>query len=172
MIKTRISAMTEADWPEVAAIYQEGIDTGHATFATHPPGSWEEWTAHKITACSLVARASSEILGWAALSPVSTRAVYAGVAEESIYVRASARGQGVGVQLLQSLIDRAEAAGIWTLETGIFAENEVSLRLHYQCGFRLVGVREKKAKMEFGPCKGQWRDVLLLERRSKTVGIQ
>ena len=98
-----MSAMTEADWPEVAAIYQEGIDTGHATFAPHPPESWKEWAAHKINACSLVARAGNEIL--------------------------------------------------------------------YRCGFWLVGVREKKAKMEFGPCKGQWRDVLLLERRSKIVGV-
>jgi phosphinothricin acetyltransferase len=163
--------MTEADWPAVAAIYQEGIDTGNATFAPHPPGSWQEWCAHKINACSLVARAEGEILGWAALSPVSSRAVYAGVAEESIYVTADARGQGVGKQLLRALIDRSEAAGIWTLETGIFAENEVSLRLHYRCGFRQVGIREKKAKMEFGPYKGQWRDVILLERRSKIVGV-
>lgn len=171
MVKIQISAMTEADWPEVAAIYQEGIDTGHATFAQHPPDSWEAWQAHKIDGCSLVARTEDKILGWAALSPTSTRAVYAGVAEESIYVRASARSKGVGLQLLQSLIDRAEAAGIWTLQTGIFSENEASLRLHYRCGFRLVGVREKKGKMEYGPCKGQWRDVLLLERRSKTVGL-
>ena len=163
--------MTEADWPAVAAIYQEGIDTGHATFAARPPESWEEWSAHKINACSLVARAEGQILGWAALSPVSTRAVYAGVAEESIYVHASARGKGVGRQLLQSLIDRAEAEGMWTLETGIFAENEASLRLHYRCGFRLVGIREKKGKMEFVPCRGRWRDVLLLERRSRTVGL-
>ena len=101
---------------------------------------------------------------------MSTRAVYAGVAEESIYVRASARGQGVGVQLLQALIDRAEAAGIWTLQTGIFPENEVSLRLHDRCGFRQVGIREKLGKMEHGPYQGRWRDVVLLERRSKTIG--
>jgi phosphinothricin acetyltransferase len=171
LIEIHISAMTEADWPAVAAIYQEGIDTGHATFAARPPESWEKWSAIKINSCSLVARAEDQVLGWAALSPVSTRAVYAGVAEESIYVRASARGEGVGTQLLQSLIDRAEAEGIWTLETGIFAENEASLRLHYRCGFRLVGVREKKGKMGFGPYRGRWRDVLLLERRSRTVGV-
>jgi phosphinothricin acetyltransferase len=171
MIKTHITPMKKADWPAVAAIYQEGIDTGHATFATHPPDLWEEWSAHKINTCSLVAEANGEILGWAAVSPVSARAVYAGVAEESIYVRADARGQGLGLQLLQALIERTETEGIWTLQTSIFPQNEVSLRLHSRCGFRRVGIREKIGKMEHGPCQGHWRDVVFMERRSETVGI-
>jgi L-amino acid N-acyltransferase YncA len=171
MYKMHISAMTETDWPAVVRIYQGGIDTGNATFATHPPRSWEEWCAHKINACSLIARVDDRIVGWAALSPVSTRAVYAGVAEVSIYVRADARGQGIGTLLLKALIDRAESMGIWTLQAGIFPENQASLRLHLQQGFRRVGIREKLGKMDYGPHRGQWRDVVLLERRSKRVGI-
>jgi L-amino acid N-acyltransferase YncA len=172
-----ISAITETDWPAVARIYQEGIDTGNATFAAHPPRSWEKWCAHKIDTCSLIARVQPVagvddwIVGWAALSPVSTRAVYAGVAEVSIYVRADARGQGIGALLLRALIERAEAASIWTLQAGVFPENQASLRLHLQQGFRRVGIREKLGKMAYGPHQGQWRDVVLLERRSKRVGI-
>ena len=129
------------------------------------------WDKGHLTACRFVARDAGQVVGWAALSPVSARKVYAGVAEVSIYVRALSRRQGIGVLLLQALIDRSETAGIWTLQSGIFAENEASLRLHQQCGFRQVGVREKMGRMEYGPYRGQWRDVVLLERRSKTVGF-
>ncbi len=165
-----ITTMHEHDWLEVAAIYQEGIATGHATFALSPPASWEEWCKGKINACSLVAHEDDVILGWAALSAVSTRKVYAGVAEVSIYIKASARGRGVASRLMAALIERSEAHGIWTLQAGIFPENIASLRLHFKHGFREVGRRERLGKMEHGPLQGQWRDVILLERRSAVVG--
>lgn len=165
-----VSGMTKADWPDVARIYQEGIDTGNATFALHPPASWAEWRKGKIEGCSLVAREGNQVVGWAALTPYSGRAVYAGVAEVSVYVGAAARGQGVGSALLEALIAASESVGIWTLQAGVFPENEASLRLHYQHGFRLVGVREKLGQMERGTLAGLWRDVLLLERRSRVIG--
>lgn len=167
-----ISAMTESDWPAVAAIYQEGIDTGNATFTPAPPASWEEWQRGKLTACSLVARAGEAVVGWAALSPTSTRAVYAGVAEVSVYVAAAARGRGVGAALLQALIAASEAQGIWTLQAGIFPENAASLRLHAAHGFRVVGRRERIGQMTVGAQRGLWRDILLLERRSTVVGVE
>jgi L-amino acid N-acyltransferase YncA len=166
-----ISAMTLADWPAVARIYQEGIDTGNATFATVPPASWEDWRKGKINSCSLVVREDGEIVGWAALSPVSSRKVYAGVAEVSIYVGAKTRGRGVGAFLLEKVIRRAEKNGLWTLQGGIFPENQTSLRMFYKQGFREVGIREKMGKMEFGEHEGKWRDVVLVERRSKIAGI-
>ena len=165
--------MTATHWADVARIYQEGINTGQATFAIAPPASWDEWCRGKINSCSLVAHDedSYNIVGWAALSPVSSRAVYAGVAEVSVYVGTEARGQGVGSVLLQELIHRSELNGIWTLQAGIFPENQASLRLHLKHGFRAVGLREKLGRMEFGEFKGKWRDVMLLERRSQIVGI-
>lgn len=166
-----ITTMVAADWPQVAAIYHEGIATGHATFAPQPPATWEEWCQNKIGACNLVARDNHEILGWAALSPISQRAVYVGVAEVSIYVGAHARGQRVGSLLLQELIRASETNGIWTLQAGIFPENRASLSLHLKHGFREVGIREKMGKMAFGTYQGRWRDVVLLERRSKVVGV-
>lgn len=166
-----VTSMVAADWSQVAAIYVEGIETGHATFASQPPATWEEWCKNKITACSLVAKKNHEILGWAALSPISNRAVYAGVAEVSVYVGASARGKGVGSLLLHELINTSEANGIWTLQAGIFPENQASVSLHFKHGFRQVGIREKMGKMTFGPYQGRWRDVVLLERRSKVVGV-
>jgi L-amino acid N-acyltransferase YncA len=159
--------MTGADWSEVAAIYQEGIDTGNATFTDSPPASWEDWRRVKINACNLVACQDGRVVGWAALSPVSARIVYAGVAEVSIFVRADARGKGVGSLLLEELIRVSEANGFWTLQAGIFPENRSSLDLHLKHGFRVVGFRDRLGKMGFGPYQGQWRDVLLLERRSK-----
>ena len=164
-----VRAMTAHDWPAVAAIHAEGIATGHATFAGAPPASWEEWSAGKINSCSLVACAGEKILGWTVLSPMSARKVYAGVAEVSVYVGAHARGRGVGARLLAALIAHSEAQGIWTLQAGIFPENEASLRLHLKHGFREVGRRERLGKMEHGPMQGQWRDVILLERRSAKV---
>jgi L-amino acid N-acyltransferase YncA len=163
--------MSPADWPGVSAIYQEGIDTGSATFETTPPATWEEWLRGKINACSRVARIGDSMAGWAALSPVSSRRVYAGVAEVSIYIKETMRGKGVGSRLLEELILISEANGIWTLQAGILSDNGASVALHLKHGFRLVGVREKLGRMEFGPYQGQWRDVLLLERRSKTMGV-
>jgi L-amino acid N-acyltransferase YncA len=165
-----VAAMTASDWLHVFRIYQEGIDTGNATFATQPPFSWDEWCKGKINTCSLVAHNDDEVIGWAALSPTSSRAIYAGVAEVSVYVSSTARSMGVGSLLLEELIRTSEANGIWTLQAGIFPENDASLRLHFKHGFREVGLREKLGQMEFGEFTGKWRDVILLERRSKVVG--
>jgi L-amino acid N-acyltransferase YncA len=161
----QIRNMTETDHPSVQAIYQEGIATGHATFETSAP-AWEDWDAEHISSCRLVAINDEKIEGWAALSPVSGRCIYAGVAEVSVYVAATARGKGVGKQLLQALIDASEEAGIWTLQSGVFPENIASIRLNETLGFREIGYREKIGKMN-----GVWRDVVLLERRSTVVGV-
>jgi len=156
--------MREQDWPAVRRIYEEGIATGVATFETGVSG-WEEWGLWHLDSCRLVARAGEEVLGWAALSPVSERPVYGGVAEVSIYVGQAARGRGAGKRLLEQLVIESERAGLWTLQAGIFTENEASIRLHRSCGFREVGVRERLGRLD-----GVWRDVLLLERRSSRVG--
>ncbi len=153
------------DWDEVRAIYGEGIVTRNATFETGAP-SWEKWDRDRLACCRLVARDTSGVLGWAALSPVSSRAVYAGVAEASIYVAASARGRGIGATLLQALIEASERAGIWTLQAGIFPENAASLRMCERAGFRIVGTRERIGRMD-----GRWRDTVLMERRSAVAGI-
>jgi L-amino acid N-acyltransferase YncA len=161
----RIDPLQARDWPEVAAIYAEGIATGNATFETAPP-TWERWDRSHLLDHRLVARAGDgEVLAWAALAPVSDRCVYAGVAENSIYVAEAARGMGVGRRLLTALLEGSEQAGIWTIQTGIFPENTSSLALHRHCGFRVVGVRER-----IGQLHGRWRDVLLLERRSARIG--
>jgi phosphinothricin acetyltransferase len=158
--------MTPDDWPNVRAIYLEGIATGNATFETDAP-SWEAWDRAHVADPRLVARdADGSVLGWAAVTPVSGRCVYAGVADLSVYVSAAARGRGVGRALLTALIQSSERAGIWTLQAGIFPENAPSLALHRACGFRDVGRRERIGKMN-----GVWRDVLLLERRSGSAGI-
>jgi len=154
-----IRELLPSDWQEVEAIYAEGIATGDATFETELP-SWEAWDAAH-TELRLVAEDEHGVTGWAACSGVSDRCCYAGVAEESVYVAARARGQGIGRALLEALTARAEASGIWTLQAGIFRENEASLRLHHACGFRTVGTRER-----LGELNGVWRDVILLERRS------
>jgi phosphinothricin acetyltransferase len=158
-----IRDLRPGDWPEVAAIYEDGIRTGNATFESGVP-SWEDWDAahdeHR-----LIGELDGETAGWAALSPTSDRRCYRGVAENSVYVAAWARGRGVGRALLEELIARSEAAGIWTLRAGIFPENKASIRLHMVCGFRLVGVHERLGELD-----GVWRDVLLLERRSEVVG--
>ncbi|HQR17099.1 MAG TPA: N-acetyltransferase family protein [Gemmatimonadales bacterium] len=161
----KLRPMEPADWPAVAEIYREGIATGHATFNTEAP-SWEEWDRSHLAACRLVAVDGGEVLGWAAMIPVSDRCVYAGVAEESVYVSARARGKGVGRLLLEGLIAASEDQGIWTLQAGIFPENTASIALHERLGFRLVGRRERLGKT----AAGQWRDVLMLERRSDRVG--
>ncbi len=159
-----IRAMVPGDWPEVARIYGEGIATGTATFEQEVP-SWAAWDSGHLGHSRWVAAAGEGLAGWAALSPVSRRTCYAGVAEISIYVSAHARGQRVGGRLLAALVESADAAGIWTLQAGIFAENTASVRLHESCGFRFVGRRERIARLE-----GIWRDTLLFERRSSAIG--
>lgn len=167
----RIANLTEPDWPAVAAIYREGIATGHATFASEPPANFAEWSKSKVVGCSVVARNDAgQPVGWACLTPTSDRCVYAGVAEVSVYVAASARGQGVGDALMREVIARSEVLGIWTLQAGIFPENRSSIALHVRNGFREVGRRERIGKMTHGPLAGQWRDTVLLERRSAVAG--
>lgn len=161
----QITPLLATDWPAVRQIYWEGIQTGHATFEEQPP-EWAAWDTAHLQACRLVARIDGTVVGWAALSPVSSRRVYAGVAEVSIYVSEKARGQGVGRRLLQALIDASEQEGFWTLQSGVFPENTASVALHQKLGFRVVGRRER-----IGRLHGVWRDVLLLERRSPVVGV-
>lgn len=159
--------MVEADWPEVEHIYRAGIATGHATFETAPPETWAAFATGKRPELSLVAvDFEGQVLGWAAASPVSARAVYAGVVEHSIYVHPDAAGHGVGSALLTAFLELAEQAGVWTVQSSIFPENIASLRLHERAGFRVVGRRERIARMEAGPCVGRWRDTLLVERRT------
>jgi L-amino acid N-acyltransferase YncA len=160
----QIVNMRSEHWPAVEEIYLQGIATGNATFETESSG-WENWSARHHGHSRMVASADDRVLGWAALSPVSTRRVYAGVAEVSIYIAEAARGKGVGRALLQTLIEESEQNGIWTLQAGIFPENPASIALHKSCGFREVGRREK-----IGQLKGVWRDVILLERRSSVIG--
>ena len=161
--------MREADASSVLTIYAEGIATGHATFQAEVP-DWSTWSASHLASCRIVAEEAGAVLGWAALSPVSTRAVYAGVAEISIYIGEDARGRGVGRVLLEALQRSAETAGIWMLQAGIFPENEASIALHRKLGFRILGRRERIGKMGYGPLRDQWRDVALLEWRSPNVG--
>ena len=163
MTTVSIQPMQPADWPKVRGIYLEGIATGHATFETDAP-SWEQWNAAHFQFARLVARVR-DVVGWAALSPVSQRCVYGGVADVSVYVSAASRGAGVGGDLLRALIDESERNGIWMLQAGIFPENHASIALHLACGFREVGRRERIGKLA-----DVWRDTILLERRSKTVG--
>ncbi|MFN2576516.1 MAG: N-acetyltransferase family protein [Pyrinomonadaceae bacterium] len=158
--------MPAADWEQVKTIYLEGIATGHATFETGAP-SFEEWDQAHLAFGRLVARWGDAIAGWAALSAVSQRCVYGGVAEVSVYVSTLQRGLGIGGNLLQALITESEKNGIWTLQAGIFPENLGSLAVHHDAGFREVGRRERIGKMN-----GVWRDIILLERRSTTVGIK
>jgi L-amino acid N-acyltransferase YncA len=163
--------MDEKHWPEVREIYQAGIDTGHATFESAPPATWDNWIDNHINELSLVAVARGVVQGWAALSSSSDRCVYAGVAENSVYVAPIAKRLGVGRRLLAELIERSERKNIWTLQAGIFAENVASVALHRSLGFRTVGTRRRLGKMLHGPLAGQWRDVLALERRSSRAGI-
>jgi L-amino acid N-acyltransferase YncA len=162
----RIEPLRPADWPAVAAIYAQGIATGNATFETDV-SNWDRWDARLLGEHRLVARAGpgGAVIAWATLAPVSDRCAYAGVAENSVYVAEGARGLGVGRHLLTALVEGAERAGIWTVQTGVFPENTASLALHRRCGFRVVGVRER-----VGQLHGRWRDVLFLERRSTVAG--
>jgi len=157
--------LTAEHWERVRTIFEEGIGTGQATFETEVP-EWMVWDREHLPDPRLVAVDAGEVVGWAALSPVSGRCVYGGVSEVSVYVTAAARGRGVGRLLLRELVQGSERAGIWTLQAGIFTGNETSIRLHRSCGFREVGVRER-----LGALNGVWRDVLLMERRSRVVGL-
>lgn len=161
----QIEPMSPEHWPEVRRIYLEGIATGHASFETEAP-SWQKWDSGHLAACRLVAQQESKVVGWAALSPVSARCVYSGVAEVSVYVAEVARGNGTGKSLLSALIESSERSEVWTLQAGIFPENVASIALHKLLGFREVGRRERIGKMG-----GTWRDVIVLERRSMKVGI-
>jgi L-amino acid N-acyltransferase YncA len=159
-----IRPMTPADWPAVRDIYAAGMATGNATFETAPP-SWEEWNASHLDEHRLVATDDhNAVIGWASLSPVSDRCVYAGVAENSLYIGADHRGQGAGTTLLDALVIGAEQAGYWTIQTGIFPENTASIAVHQSVGFRIVGRRER-----VGQLNGVWRDTLFLERRSRRI---
>jgi L-amino acid N-acyltransferase YncA len=160
-----VQPMSPDDWEDVRRIFLDGVATGDATFETEAP-DWDAWNAGHRQEGRLVARDSGRVVGWAALSPVSARAAYAGVAEVSVYVAPGARRRGVGRSLLMELIRRSETAGVWTLQAGIFPENEASVALHRRCGFRQVGIRER-----LGQLGGRWRDVMLLERRSDTVRV-
>ena len=162
----RILSLLAEHWPAVRTIYEEGIATGHATFQAEAP-SWDEWDRNHLAHSRLVAVDDhGSIEGWAALSSVSGRPVYAGVAEVSVYVGAGYRGRLTGLSLLRALIEESERHGIWTLQAGIFPENVPSLKIHDHCGFRQVGYRERIGAMD-----GVWRDTVLLERRSKVVGV-
>jgi L-amino acid N-acyltransferase YncA len=152
-------------WAAVKAIYEAGLATGNASFETSAPG-WEEWDAAHLKHSRLVFAQDNQVKGWAALTPVSGRCVYAGVAEVSVYIDAASRGQGIGKALLLKLIFESEANCIWTLQAGIFPENTASLQLHEKCGFHLIGIREK-----IGQMNGIWRDTVLIERRSKTIAL-
>ncbi|WP_257351535.1 GNAT family N-acetyltransferase [Pseudalkalibacillus decolorationis] len=165
VITVQIDVLLAEDWTQVREIYLEGISTGHATFQKEAP-SWENWNEGHFSECRIVARLGDKVLGWAALSPVSSRCVYAGVAEVSVYVRQRTHGKGIGSKLLKSLIEKSEQNGIWTLQAGIFPENKSSLQLHNKFGFREVGRRERLGQMN-----GIWRDVILVERRSNVAGI-
>lgn len=161
----RTRPLTAADWPDVLRIYVEGIESGDATFETEPP-TWETWDEARHPECRIAAEEDGRVVGFAALSPVSRRPVYAGVAEVMVYVAADVRGRGVGTELLRALVEASEEAGIWTLTAGIFPENEASIRAHERVGFRRVGRHERIGRFH----DGRWRDTVLLERRSGVVG--
>ena len=161
---TEIISLTSNHWPTIREIYLAGIAGGNATFETQVP-SWDEWDAKHLKFARLVAVIEGEVKGWAALSPVSARKVYRGVAENSVYVASDAQGRGLGRRLLEALIAESEANGVWMLQTSIFPENVPSIRLHLSCGFREVGYRERIAQLN-----DVWRNTVFMERRSKTVG--
>jgi L-amino acid N-acyltransferase YncA len=160
-----IQPLTEDKWKDVSRIYKSGIATGNATFEKQVP-DWKTWDKSHRKDCRFIALTGVHVAGWAALSNVSGRCVYAGVAEISIYVDADSRGQGVGDKLMNSIIKESESVGIWTLQAGIFPENTASVKLHERHGFRIIGVRERIGKMD-----GKWRDTVIMERRSKITGI-
>ncbi len=159
----RIRPLKPNDFISIAEIYRQGIATGIATFETMVP-SWDEWDKKYLETCRLVAEENGDVIGYSVIHPISKRECYSGVCEESIYIHEVWRGKGIGRQLLQALIGESERLGIWTLQAGIFAENTASIALHEQCGFRIIGRREKIARLN-----GEWKDTVLLERRSKKI---
>lgn len=161
----QVRALLPQDYAAVQAIYQQGIDFGFATFQTAVL-SWNEWNSCMLPQCRLLAVLDGQVVGWAALSAVSSRPVYRGVADVSIYIAKNARGKGVGHQLLQRLVAESEQQGFWTLQAGIFPENQASMALHRRNGFQQLGVHNK-----LGQLNGEWRDVVLMERRSEVVGV-
>ncbi len=165
-MKIEIRNIEIEDWSVIARIYQLGITTGIATFETEIP-SWSTWNDAHLQSCRFVALLENRIVGWAALSPVSSRCVYGGVAEVSVYIDSNYNGKGIGTKLLLELINRSEKEGFWTLQSGIFPENKASIQLHKKLGFREIGYREKIGRIN----DGVWRDNIILERRSKIVGI-
>lgn len=165
----RIRPLEQADWADVELIYRHGIEDGEATFETTTP-TWDAFDAGKVAAARLVAVDDGRVLGWAAASPVSTRAAYRGVIEHSVYVHREARGLGLGRALLDAFIAAADEAGYWTIQSSVFPENTASLRVHQAAGFRIIGTRERIARSELGPHAGQWRDTVLIERRSTRNG--
>jgi len=163
---TSIRSLLPSDWTSVRDIYQQGLATGNANFSSAIP-DWEEWDNSHVKSCRLAAIENDLVLGWAALTAISDRCVYAGVAEVSIYVAKKSRGKGIGKELLKALIDESEKNNFWTLESRIFPENQASIKIHEEYGFRIVGSRER-----IGQMNGVWRDILLLERRSVEVGVE
>ena len=157
--------MTPDDWPAVRLIYEDGIATGNATFETEAP-DWDGWNRGHLADCRLVARLGDAVVAWAALSPVSARACYAGIAEHSIYVDAAMRGRGIGKRLLAALVAASETGGYWTLQSSIVPENEASISIHLACGFRIMGRRKRVAMLN-----GIWRDTVIVERRSSVAGV-
>ncbi len=168
-MSTTIRAMTQDDAVAVLRIYDEGAATGHATFQERAP-DWAEWDAEHLPHCRLVAVADDAVSGWVALARVSPRHVYRGFCEVSVYVAAAARGRGIGRMLLDAVVAESERQGIWTLQAGIFPENEASIAVHRAAGFRVVGTHERLGFMSHGPMAGQWRDVIMMERRSGLIG--
>ena len=160
----KLRSMQVGDWPQVARIYSEGMATGYATFEQELP-DYSTWDSAHMKACRIVAESDGKIMGWVALSPVSSRCVYGGVGEISVYVARDAQGQGIGKKLMKELIAASEEAGLWSLQAGIFPENTASIKLHEQSGFRYIGKRER-----IGQINGTWKDNLLFERRSNRVG--
>jgi L-amino acid N-acyltransferase YncA len=169
-MKYQTDTMKPEDWPQVRSIYLEGITTGNSTFEPEAP-AWEKWDSAHLPEHRLVIREGGSVLAWAALSPVSARSVYAGVAELSLYVAAGHRCNGIGSVLLEAVVRSTEKAGLWTLQGSIFPENSASRDLMKKHGFREIGRREKIGKMTHGVLAGTWRDVILVERRSAVAGI-
>lgn len=161
-----VRALVESDWPVVAEIYRQGIAAGDATFETDVP-PWDVWDATRHPTCRIVAEHDGEVAGFAAISSVSSREVYAGVAEVMVYVAERARGRGIGGRLMRELVERTETQGFWTLQASIFPENGASLKAHERVGFRVLGTRERIARFH----DGRWRDTVLMERRSRVVGL-
>ena len=168
--RVHLRAMVTTDAETVLKIYGEGIKTGHATFEAEVP-DWHKWDSGHLTQCKWVAEEGETVLGWGALTQVSPRKVYSGVAEVSIYVSGLAQNQGIGSILLERLITSSEKSGFWTLQAHVFPENKISIYVHEKHGFRKIGTRRQLALMSYGSIVGEWRDVILMERRSKIVGM-